>query len=82
MSHRTKPIEKEPKTHKKKLTQKPKKPITNEEGEPIIKHLHDFVTSIKNVYTNKPIYTGGRIVIATKNIYASCNTGISVYNFE
>ena len=65
-----------------KPSKKVKKPLTDKEGDPLIENLNDFVTAIKPVYTSKPIYTGGRIMVMQKHIYASCNHGISVYSFE
>lgn len=72
---KTKPISK---NNKSKKSKEVKKPITNEEGDPIIEHLNDFVTSIKNTYTSKPIYTGGRILVMPHHIYATCNAQISI----
>lgn len=65
----------------KKGKAKPKK-ITNEEGDPLIKNLSDFVTSIKIDFSSKPIYTGGRFIAMDKKIYATCNEEICIYTME
>ena len=57
---------------KKDKKQKRKK-IHDEEGNPILNHLSDFVVSIKSDYDSKAIYTGGRILTSNNKIYASCN---------
>jgi hypothetical protein len=81
MKRKTKPIEKGAKNHKK-VDKKPKKPITNEEGDPIINHLSDFVTAIHPIASYKPIYTGGKIHIHHNLLYATCNEEIMVYDVE
>lgn len=91
---KTKQISKPPHTHSKPSSsssshakphtpKKPQaKPLTDEHGDPLIKNLSDFVTSIKIEYTSKPLYTGGRIVAGVKNLYASCNGEVVVYWVE
>lgn len=47
--------------------------MTNEEGDPIINKLSDFVTSVKVDYSSKALYTGGRILASNKYVYSTCN---------
>lgn len=80
---KTKPIEKPLKEHNAHSRSKPsKKPVVDEHGDPLIKNLSDFVTSIKILHSSKPIYTGGRILAVNKHIYATCNGEIVVYSIE
>lgn len=69
--HKSKPIAKEQKSKDRK--KQSKKPITDDKGDPLIKNLSDFVTSIKIKQSSKPIYTGGPIIAMDKNLYSLCN---------
>ena len=81
MKSKTKQISKKP-GHKEKGKAKPAQEKMNEEGEPEIKNLSDFVISIQSVYHSKAIYTGGRILTSNSRIYALCNDDIVVYDIE
>ncbi len=60
---------------RKSLKNTPKNTQADEQnqGEPIIKSLSDFVTAVSPVFASKPIYTGGRILLSQGKIYASCH---------
>lgn len=72
---KTKPISK---SSKKK---EPKK-LTDENGDPLIQNLNDFLTSIKIKHSSLPIFTGGRIQATPSHIYATCNDDIAIYSFQ
>lgn len=67
---------------RKALKNDPKSTQQDEEhqGEPVLKSLSDFVTAVSPVFASKPIYTGGRILLAQGKVYASCNQAIAVYD--
>ena len=70
--------------HKPKNKNKGKQPakVTDEDGDPIIRNLKDFVTSIKINHSSMPIYTGGRILATRNSLYAACNSQVAIYRFE
>ena len=59
---------------------KPPPDTQDNNGEPVIKSLSDFVTAVTPLFASRPIYTGGRILQAQGKIYASCNQAVSVYD--
>jgi hypothetical protein len=77
MPKKSKPISKKPSQRKPHS----KNPITTKEGDPLIKNLCDFVTSINIVFSSKPIYTGGRIIAMEKFLYSTCNEEVNIYSF-
>ena len=78
VKRKTKQIEKMVKKNEKNAKQ------ANQEtkGQPELKSLSDFVTSLTSVYSSKPIYTGGRIQSSNGKIYASCNQSIIIYDIS
>lgn len=66
---KTKRIEKELRKTKKKGSSEEEQ----RKGEPELKSLSDFVTALTPIYTSRPIFTGGRILLSHGKIYASCN---------
>lgn len=73
---KTKQIEKTLRKAQKKAPPASEQP----QGEPELKSLSDFVTSLTPVFASKPIYTGGRILSSQGRIYASCNQQIAIYD--
>ena len=74
---KTKNIEKEVRKNKKKGAERDN---DKNNGQPELKHLSDFVTALTPLYTSRPIYTGGRIVLTQGKLFAACNQDIAIYD--